>query len=165
VYSVFSALCARKPHDQSATLLYARQHRVVLIPYGGGTSVSHALMVPENLKRSVVAVDMKEMNAIQWVGGASHRVCGCIASGLCVLTCLFRVLVNYNSHVPSSTDSNTTQHNTIQVNKRNMLASIQAGAVGKQLEASLKQEYGTFNTHVFGTLRSRLIIYVQSRTL
>jgi alkyldihydroxyacetonephosphate synthase len=37
---------------------------VTMIPYGGGTTVSQALMVPENERRMVISLDMQEMNRI-----------------------------------------------------------------------------------------------------
>ena len=51
------------------------QHNVVIIPYGGGTSVSHALMCPANEKRMIVSLDMHEMNAIKWVNRQSMLAC------------------------------------------------------------------------------------------
>ncbi|KAF0983696.1 hypothetical protein FDP41_007611 [Naegleria fowleri] len=41
---------------------YADQ--LTIIPYGGGTSVSQALMCPENETRMIVSVDMQEMNRV-----------------------------------------------------------------------------------------------------
>jgi alkyldihydroxyacetonephosphate synthase len=42
----------------------AQQHRIVLVPYGGGTNVSHALMCPESEPRAIVSMDMRRMNQI-----------------------------------------------------------------------------------------------------
>jgi len=53
----------------------AHEHNVVIIPYGGGTSVSHALMCPANEKRMIVSLDMHEMNAIKWVNRQSMLAC------------------------------------------------------------------------------------------
>src|SRR5215203_4067581 len=40
---------------------------VCLIPYGGGTNVSDALQVPKAETRMVVSLDMRRMNAIEWI--------------------------------------------------------------------------------------------------
>lgn len=45
----------------------AQKHNVCLIPYGGGTSVSQALLCPENEKRMIVSLDMKSMNRVLWI--------------------------------------------------------------------------------------------------
>lgn len=39
----------------------------MLIPYGGGTNVTQALMLEENEKRMIVSIDMARMNNIVWV--------------------------------------------------------------------------------------------------
>lgn len=69
----------------------ANVHNVVLIPFGGGTSVTQALLCPANEKRMIVSVDMHMMNNIKWI------------------------------------------------NRKNMVACIEAGAVGKDLEEQLKK--------------------------
>ena len=40
---------------------------VCLVPYGGGTNVTHALICPENEKRMMISVDMTRMNHVKWV--------------------------------------------------------------------------------------------------
>jgi alkyldihydroxyacetonephosphate synthase len=45
----------------------ANKHNVVIVPYGGGTNVTHSLMCPKDEKRMIVSVDMTRMNAIKWV--------------------------------------------------------------------------------------------------
>ena len=45
----------------------AQRYNVCLIPYGGGTSVSCALALPENESRMIVSVDMRNMNKILWL--------------------------------------------------------------------------------------------------
>ena len=46
---------------------FAQKHNVCLVPYGGGTSVSSALLLPRKEKRMIVSVDMRRMNKILWV--------------------------------------------------------------------------------------------------
>lgn len=45
----------------------ASQHNVVLIPFGGGTSVSGGLECPSNEARMIVSLDTSQMNRILWV--------------------------------------------------------------------------------------------------
>lgn len=49
----------------------ATQNDVVLIPFGGGTSVSGAVTCPQNESRSIVALDTSQMNKILWVDRAN----------------------------------------------------------------------------------------------
>ena len=52
--------------EEAKTLIeLAKKHNVCLIPFGGGTSVSNALKIPENEKRMVVSVDTRRMNKIE----------------------------------------------------------------------------------------------------
>jgi len=53
----------------------AKRHNVVLIPFGGGTSVSQALQCPENEKRTIVSLDMHGLNKIKWVNRKNHTAC------------------------------------------------------------------------------------------
>ncbi len=58
------------PHSEDEAALLVRtacEHDVVLIPYGGGTNVSDALRCPEDEKRMIVSVDLKELNRIRWI--------------------------------------------------------------------------------------------------
>jgi alkyldihydroxyacetonephosphate synthase len=52
----------------------AIEHDVCLIPYGGGTSVSNALQIPQFEKRMVVAVDTRRMNQIESIDVQNRRV-------------------------------------------------------------------------------------------
>ena len=52
----------------------ALEHNVCLIPYGGGTSVSNALQIPELENRMVVAVDPRRMDAIESIDVENRRV-------------------------------------------------------------------------------------------
>ncbi len=59
--------------DCVALIQIAREHNVCLIPYGGGTNVSSALMIPESETRMVVAVDMRRMDKIEWIDRTNMR--------------------------------------------------------------------------------------------
>ena len=45
----------------------AKKYRICLIPYGGGTSVSNALLAPTSTERMVVSVDTRGMNSVEWI--------------------------------------------------------------------------------------------------
>ncbi|KAL0893330.1 hypothetical protein ABMA27_014921 [Loxostege sticticalis] len=45
----------------------ASRHRFVIIPFGGGTSVSGAITCPVKEKRPIVVLDTSEMNSILWL--------------------------------------------------------------------------------------------------
>ena len=55
-------------------ILLALKHNVCLVPYGGGTSVSDALKIPDQEKRMVVAVDTRRMNQIDTIDEEDRRV-------------------------------------------------------------------------------------------
>ncbi len=66
------------PTDDDQVVALVRQavrHDVVLIPYGGGTSVTEALMCPEAEERMIVSVDMKRMNRILWIDPTNRMAC------------------------------------------------------------------------------------------
>ncbi len=85
--------------DQVTRLVEAgKQHRVSLIPYGGGTNVTDALRCQETERRMIVSVDMRRLNRIRWV------------------------------------------------DRENMMACIEAGAVGRHIMAGLAQ-YGVTMGH------------------
>lgn len=67
----------------------AKEHDVVLIPFGGGTNVTDALRCRDDETRMIVSVDMCRMNRIRWI------------------------------------------------DKENMMASIEAGAVGRHIMSQL----------------------------
>lgn len=50
-------------------------HNVVIIPYGGGTSVTNALECPENEKRMIVSLDTSQMSKILWVDEKNMTAC------------------------------------------------------------------------------------------
>lgn len=57
-----------KSHDQVVSIVEnASKHNMCLIPVGGATSVTLALICPENEQRCIAAVDMTQMSRILWV--------------------------------------------------------------------------------------------------
>lgn len=45
----------------------AQKFNLCLIPYGGGTSVTEALLCPDNETRMIISVDMQRLNQILWI--------------------------------------------------------------------------------------------------
>jgi alkyldihydroxyacetonephosphate synthase len=66
--------------EQVAKLVEAaKQHDVVLIPFGGGTNVTDALRCPEGEQRMIVSADMRRMNRIRWID--KENMMACIEAG------------------------------------------------------------------------------------
>ena len=59
--------------DVETIIELAKVHDVCLVPYGGGTSVSCALQLPQNETRSIVSVDMRRMDKILWIDHENFR--------------------------------------------------------------------------------------------
>lgn len=45
----------------------ATKNNVAIIPFGGGTSVTWALMCPKNENRMIVSLDTSQLNKILWI--------------------------------------------------------------------------------------------------
>ena len=45
----------------------AHEHNVVIIPFGGGTTVSGAVLCPKEETRMIVSLDTSKMNRILWI--------------------------------------------------------------------------------------------------
>lgn len=61
--------------EASAVVALAATHDVCLVPFGGGTSVSAALKLPPGETRMIVSVDMRRMDAIEWIDRENMRAC------------------------------------------------------------------------------------------
>jgi len=62
--------------DQVTALVEAAlKHDVCLIPFGGGTCVTQALLCPSNENRQIVSVDMRRMNRILWIDPVNRMAC------------------------------------------------------------------------------------------
>lgn len=53
----------------------ANLYDVVVIPYGGGTSVTQSLMCPEDERRMIVSLDMSLMSSVKNIDRNNMRVC------------------------------------------------------------------------------------------
>jgi alkyldihydroxyacetonephosphate synthase len=68
-------------HGQAEYLIKkAMEHDVVLIPYGGGTNVTEALMCDKKETRMIVSVDMTRMNRLKWVD--KNNMMACVEAGI-----------------------------------------------------------------------------------
>ncbi len=68
-------------HEQAEALIQsAKDHNVVLIPFGGGTNVTQSLMLSAEEKRTIVSVDVTRMNRIRWVD--KNNMMACIEAGI-----------------------------------------------------------------------------------
>lgn len=65
----------RSHEDVLAIVRAANEHDCVVIPYGGGTSVTQALMCPTNEKRTIISLDMSIMSSIKWIDRPNSRSC------------------------------------------------------------------------------------------
>jgi alkyldihydroxyacetonephosphate synthase len=66
------------PEDetQAAELIkLADKFNVVLVPYGGGTSVSCALQLPQNETRMIVVIDTQRLNKVEWIDVENRKAC------------------------------------------------------------------------------------------
>lgn len=68
-------------HEQVEQLVpLASRHNIVLIPYGGGTNVTQALMCEIKEKRMIVSLDTTRMNHVKWVD--RKNMMACVESGI-----------------------------------------------------------------------------------
>lgn len=68
-------------HEQVEKLVpIVTKHNVVLIPYGGGTNVTQALMCDPNETRMIVSLDVTRMNHIKWVD--RRNMMACVEAGI-----------------------------------------------------------------------------------
>lgn len=62
--------------DQVVAIVQAAsKNDVCLIPFGGGTNVSEALECPHDERRTIISVDMRLMNRIQWIDKTNRMAC------------------------------------------------------------------------------------------
>jgi len=68
-------------HDDVVQIVQAAcEHNVAVIPFGGGTSVTGALLCPASETRMIVSLDMSQMHKILWVN--PDNLTACIESGI-----------------------------------------------------------------------------------
>ncbi|XP_035780211.1 alkyldihydroxyacetonephosphate synthase-like [Anopheles albimanus] len=68
-------------HQQVVQIVgLANKHNVVLIPYGGGTSVSGSVTCPEEEQRPIAALDTTQMNRMMWID--RQNLVACFEAGI-----------------------------------------------------------------------------------
>jgi len=58
-----------------ALVVAALEHGACLIPYGGGTNVTQALLCPADEERVIASVDLSRMNRILWIDRENRMAC------------------------------------------------------------------------------------------
>ncbi|KAF8820684.1 putative Alkyldihydroxyacetonephosphate synthase [Cardiosporidium cionae] len=61
--------------DVKEIVSLARHYRILIIPYGGGTSVTMGLQCPMNCDRMVVTVSMSRINRVLWINKKNFTAC------------------------------------------------------------------------------------------
>lgn len=61
--------------DAQLIISEAKKHDVCIVPYGGGTNVTSALLLPENEKRMIVSLDTSRLNKIEWINEENQTAC------------------------------------------------------------------------------------------
>lgn len=68
-------------HDDVVTVIrLANKHNVVIIPFGGGTSVSGAATCPQKERRPIAVLDTSQMNKMLWLD--RENLVACFESGI-----------------------------------------------------------------------------------
>ncbi|XP_017868795.1 PREDICTED: alkyldihydroxyacetonephosphate synthase [Drosophila arizonae] len=63
-------------HDEVVQLVrLAHKHNVMLLPFGGGTSVSGAVTCPQKEERMICVLDTSQMNRMLWLNRENLTVC------------------------------------------------------------------------------------------
>ncbi|KAH8277650.1 hypothetical protein KR018_002828 [Drosophila ironensis] len=63
-------------HDEVVQLVrLAQKHDVMLLPYGGGTSVSGSITCPQKETRMICVLDTSQMNRLLWLNRENLTVC------------------------------------------------------------------------------------------
>lgn len=66
--------------DVERIVQFADEHDLVIIPFGGGTSVSGAVSCPASETRAIISLDTSQMNRILWVD--RENLVACCESGI-----------------------------------------------------------------------------------
>lgn len=61
--------------EVSRVMAFAAAHNAVVLPFGGGTNVTQALVCPPDEARAIMSVDMSRMNTILWLDEFDCMAC------------------------------------------------------------------------------------------
>jgi len=84
IYAIKHGALARVPdlvvypngvEQVEALVAAALRHAACLIPYGGGTNVTQALLCPTDERRTIASVDLSRMNRIRWIDPENRMAC------------------------------------------------------------------------------------------
>jgi alkyldihydroxyacetonephosphate synthase len=128
-----------------AIVTAAREHGACLVPYGGGTNVSGALMCPDGEARTIVSIDMRRMHRVLSVDRENR--CALVEAGI-TGTELEEALGAHgytSGHTPDSCEFSTLG-GWIATNASGMKKNRYGNIEDIVLEASLVTPSGTIET-------------------
>jgi alkyldihydroxyacetonephosphate synthase len=132
--------------EVQALVAAAVDHGACLVPYGGGTNVSGALMCPEDETRTVVSMDMRRMRRVLSI----DRVNGCalVEAGITggELEAALEAAGCTSGHVPDSLEFSTVG-GWISTNASGMKKNRYGNIEDIVLEATLVTPSGRIETH------------------
>jgi alkyldihydroxyacetonephosphate synthase len=132
--------------DVQAIVAAAIAHDACLVPYGGGTNVSGALMCPEDEGRTVVSMDMRRMRRVLSIDRANG--CALVEAGItgAELEAALGEVGCTSGHVPDSLEFSTLG-GWISTNASGMKKNRYGNIEDIVLEATLVTPSGTIETH------------------
>lgn len=121
-------------------------HDACLVPYGGGTNVSGALLCPEEEARAIVSMDMRRMNRILSIDRGNN--CALVEAGItgAALEAALGAAGYTAGHVPDSLEFSTVG-GWISTNASGMKKNRYGNIEDVVLEATLVTPTGTIETH------------------
>ena len=128
-----------------AIVAAAIEHGACLVPYGGGTNVSAALMCPEDELRTIVSIDMRRMRAVLSVDRANG--CALVEAGItgAALESALGALGYTCGHTPDSIEFSTLG-GWIATNASGMKKNRYGNIEDIVIEATLVTPSGTIET-------------------
>jgi alkyldihydroxyacetonephosphate synthase len=132
--------------EVQAIVAAAIAHDACLVPYGGGTNVSGALMCPEDEARTVVSMDMRRMRRVLSIDHANG--CALVEAGItgAELEAALAAVGCTSGHVPDSLEFSTVG-GWISTNASGMKKNRYGNIEDIVLEATLVTPSGTIETH------------------
>ncbi len=129
-----------------AIVAAAVAHDACLVPYGGGTNVSGALLCPEDEARTVVSMDMRRMRRVLSIDRANG--CALVEAGISgsELEAALGAVGCTSGHVPDSLEFSTLG-GWISTNASGMKKNRYGNIEDIVLEATLVTPAGTIETH------------------
>jgi alkyldihydroxyacetonephosphate synthase len=132
--------------EVQAIIAAAIAHDACLVPYGGGTNVSGALLCPEDETRTVVSMDMRRMNRVLSIDRANG--CALVEAGItgAALEAALGEVGCTCGHVPDSLEFSTVG-GWISTNASGMKKNRYGNIEDVVLEATLVTPSGTIETY------------------